>query len=224
MRHFLSYNKLINELIISVVILVMFTSFASVANKKGKVDHRKVYSIDITNSQLFWRLDAHKGIIPFSEGRLVFEDDNLVDAYFKVCMDSLRDIDIDYELMRKVLENTIKSKEIFHTSKYPYAYFRFYSSEQVSEDSLLITGDLEIREIENCINFKTLIQQNGDYLTANTDTISIDRIRWGVISMSKEFGKSDDGYVISDKFQLQIKISGVLKEGHKRERARHRKG
>ncbi len=224
MRYFISCNKRINMLIISVVILVMFTGFAAVVNKKGKVAHRKVYSIDVSNSQIFWRLDAHKGIIPFSEGMMVFEDDKLVDAYFKVCMDSLRDLDIDYELMRKVLENTIKSKEIFHTSKHPYAYFRFYSSDQVSEDSLLIAGDLEIRKIENCIKFKTFIQQSGDSFTVNTDTIAIDRIRWGVIAMSKEFGKSDDGYVISDNFQLQIKISGILKEGHKREKTRHRNG
>lgn len=224
MRFFCSYNKHAAVLILSAIILALFTGFAVVVSQNGKGHHHKEYAIDVSNSQIFWRLDAHKGIIPFSEGRLVFEDDNLVDAYFKVCMDSLRNLDIDYELMRKVLENTIKSKEIFHTSKYPYAYFRFYSTEQVSEDSLLIAGDLEIRKIENCIKFKTLIQQSGDYLTFNTDTISIDRIRWGVISMSKEFGKSDDGYVISDNFQLQIKISGILKEGHKREKARHREG
>jgi polyisoprenoid-binding protein YceI len=128
-------------------------------------------------------------------------------------------LDIDYELMRTVLENTIKSKEIFHTSRYPHAFFRFDAAEPVSTDSLLITGDLEIRGIENCISFNTFIKQNGGSFTASTDTISIDRIRWGVIAMSKEFGKSDDGYVISDKFQLQIMLAGNLEV----ERGRHPK-
>jgi polyisoprenoid-binding protein YceI len=132
-------------------------------------------------------------------------------------MDSLRNLDIDYELMRTVLENTIKSKEIFHTSRYPHAFFRFDASEAISTDSLLIAGDLEIRGIENCITFKTFINQNGDSLSANTDTISIDRLRWGVIAMSKEFGKSDDGYVISDSFQMQIQLTGILKS----DRGRH---
>lgn len=222
MRFFYSYNKQLALLIFGVIFLVLFTGFAVVVSKNGKGHHYRHYTIDASNSYIFWRLDAHRGVIPFSNGKLVFEGDKLVDAQFKVCMDSLRDLDIDYELMRTVLENTIKSKEIFHTSRYPHAFFRFDAAEPVSTDSLLVAGDLEIRGIENCITFKTFIKQYGDSLTANTDTISIDRLRWGVISMSKEFGKSDDGYVISDSFQMQIKITGVLKDGHNRERARHK--
>ncbi|MDY0101399.1 MAG: YceI family protein [Lentimicrobium sp.] len=219
MRFFYSYNKQLALLIFGVIFLVLFTGFAVVVSKNGKGHHYRHYTIDVSNSYIFWRLDAHRGVIPFSNGKLVFEGDKLVDAQFKVCMDSLRDLDIDYELMRTVLENTIKSKEIFHTSRYPHAFFRFDAAEPVSTDSLLITGDLEIRGIENCISFNTFIKQNGGSFTASTDTISIDRIRWGVIAMSKEFGKSDDGYVISDKFQLQIMLAGNLEV----ERGRHPK-
>jgi polyisoprenoid-binding protein YceI len=217
MSAFMLKIKRLNLLILISVFLFVLTGFVAVMNKNGKGHHKKVYLVDVSKSQVYWRLDAHKGVIPLTAGKLVFDNNNLVDAHFKVCMDSLRNLDIDYELMRTVLENTIKSNEIFQTSRYPHAFFRFDASEAISTDSLLIAGDLEIRGIENCITFKTFINQNGDSLTANTDTISIDRIRWGVIAMSKEFGKSDDGYVISDSFQMQIQLTGILKS----DRGRH---
>ncbi|MDY0342564.1 MAG: YceI family protein [Lentimicrobium sp.] len=199
----------------SLVVMGLFSGFASMVNKKGKPVQAKAYLIDVDNSQVFWRLDAHSGVIPIVGGKLVFIDDNLVDAHIKVHMDSLRNLDIDYKLMRTVLENTIKSKEVFQTEQYPYAFFRFYTSKKIAKDSLLVAGDLEIKEIENCIQFKTAVKFSDGSVVANTDTINVDRIRWGITSMSKAFVTSNEGYIISDVFKLQISLTAVLKRENK---------
>ena len=203
-------------------VAVLLSGFMSFMNPDGKAKHREVYLVDVHNSQVSWRMDLHHGIIPLSEGKLVFENDKLVDAYFKVAMDSLHDKDIEYKLMRDIYENTIKSKELFYTSRYPYGFFRLYSAEQVSKDSHLLTGDFELMEIENCIQFITSLNFKGDSLIANTDTIGIDRINWGIIAMSKAFGKSEDSYVVSDTIRLQVHLTAVSDGKHKRERRRER--
>jgi polyisoprenoid-binding protein YceI len=205
------HSRNVKAILMSLIILGLFSGFALSDQKKGKTAQLKVYLIDVDSSRVFWRLDAHSGVIPVLEGRLVFNDDNLVDAFVKVQMDSLRNLDIDYKLMRVVLENTIKSKEVFYTEQFPYAYFRFYTSEKIATDSLKVAGDLEIKEIENCIWFKTEVKFNNESVVVNTDTINVDRIRWGITSMSKAFVTSDEGYIISDIFKLQIHLTGVLK-------------
>ena len=204
----------------SLIALLLLIGFISFVNPDGKGRQREVYLVDVENSQVHWRMDLHHGIIPLSEGKLIFENDKLIDAYFKVAMDSLRDLDIEYKLMRDIYENTIKSKELFNTSRFPNGFFRFYSAEEVSKDSLWLTGDFELMEIENCIRFKTFFSLKGDSLIANSDTINIDRLNWGIISMSKEFGKSEDSYAVSDTIRLQVHLSGVLKGKHERRQQR----
>ena len=216
MKHFI-HNKYKTLLALGFV-AVLLSGLMGLMNPDGKAKHRKVYLVDVENSQVHWRMDLHHGIIPLSEGRLIFENDKLIDAYFKVAMDSLRDLDIEYKLMRDIYENTIKSKEIFNTSRYPYGFFRLYSAEQISKDNHLLTGDFELMEIENCIQFKTSLSFKGDSLIANTDTINIDRINWGIIAMTKLFGKSEDSYVVSDTIRLQVRLTAVHDGKHKRER------
>lgn len=224
MKHFI-HNKYKILLALGLV-AVLLRGFMGYMNPDGKAKHRDVYLVDVDNSQVHWRMDLHHGIIPLSEGKLIFENDKLVDAYFKVAIDSLHDLDIEYKLMRDIYENTIKSKEIFNTSRYPYGFFRLYSAEQLSKDNFLLTGDFELMEIENCIQFKTSLSFKGDSLIANTDTIGIDRINWGIISMSKSFGKSVDSYVVSDTIRLQVDLTAVHEGKHERRQQRNalRKG
>ena len=223
MKHFI-HNKYKTLLGLGFV-AILLSGLMGFMNPGEKAKHRDVYLVDVENSQVHWRMDLHHGIIPLSEGKLIFENDKLIDAYFKVAMDSLRDQDIEYKLMRDIYENTIKSKEIFNTTLYPYGFFRLYSAEHISKDSHLLTGDFELMEIENCIQFKTSLSLKGDSLIANSDTISIDRISWGIIAMSKAFGKSEDSYVVSDTIRLQVRLTGVLKEKHEsRQQSKSPKG
>ncbi|MCK9452766.1 MAG: YceI family protein [Bacteroidales bacterium] len=193
-------------------ILLLSGSFPADKNPEAGKGQEQVFVIDETQSRIFWRVDAHNGIIPLCEGELVMQGNALIDAQFRVCMDSLRNLDIDYHLMKSVFENTIKSKEIFHTERFPYAYFKLCCSEKSGNDSLLLAGDLVIKDIENCIRFNTFFQQTGDSIQANTDTINIDRTNWGIFAMTKKYRTSESSYLVSDTIQFQIKLSGKLKD------------
>lgn len=214
-RQLFAGNILISRPVFGLIVLSAFLLLTSgiLADTKPQTNKEQqlVYVIDESQSRIFWRVDAHTGFIPMCEGELVVVNNELVDAQFRVCMDSLYNIDIDYDLMRAVFENTIKSKEIFHTERFPYGYFKLCYSEKLGNDSLNITGDLIIKDIENCIRFKSFLSFVGDSISANTDTIYIDRTNWGIFAMTKKYRTSESSYLVSDTVQFQIKLAGKLK-------------
>lgn len=192
-------------------LLLLSGGFPVENNPQAGKGEEQVFVIDASQSRIFWRVDAHSGIIPLCEGELVMDGKVLIDAQFRVCMDSLRNIDIDYHLMRSVFENTIKSKEIFHTSRFPFSYFKFCGSEMSGKDSIRIAGDLVIKDIENCIRFNSYFLLKGDSIRANTDTINIDRTDWGIFAMTEKYRTSESSFLVSDTIQFQIKLLGKLK-------------
>ncbi|MBU1368050.1 MAG: YceI family protein [Bacteroidetes bacterium] len=196
-------------LVVGIAALLVLHSFAAGIATVDHSEQQDEYIVESKQGRVFWRADAHRGVIPLCEGKLVFFEKKLVDARFRVCMDSLRNTDIDYELMRVVFENTMKSKEIFHTSRFPFSNFTLCCAEQLGNDSLLIAGDLEIKEINNCIRFKTYLSRSGDSLIINSDTIYIDRTNWGIFAMSKTYGAGEESYIVSDTIQFQIRLSGI---------------
>lgn len=215
MEWLVKYMKRRNwEVIILFIAAVIMLSgnFPGESIPENEKKQEQIFEIDPSQSRIFWHVDAHSGIIPLCEGELIMRDMMLVDAQFKVCMDSLRNLDIDYDLMRSVLENTIKSKEIFHVERYPFSYFSLCCSEKISNDSLFVSGDLTIKDIEHCIRFNSFFQLSGDSIQANTDTIYIDRTNWGIFAMTKKHSKSENSYIVSDTIQFQIKLSGKLKQ------------
>ncbi|HOI33529.1 MAG TPA: hypothetical protein PLC47_12220, partial [Bacteroidales bacterium] len=82
-----------------------------------------IYKLDVGKSILNWRADNHRGTTKFKSGTLGFSEEEMVEASFAIEMDSIKNTDIDYDLMRAVLENTIKSRELLHAAKFPLSYF-----------------------------------------------------------------------------------------------------
>lgn len=194
-------------------VFILLMGHIPIDKNEGTAKHKEqIFEIDPSQSRIFWHVDAHSGVIPLCEGKLVMHGKKLVDAQFKVCMDSIRNLDIDYDLMRSVLENTIKSKEIFNVERYPYSYFSLCCSENTGNDSLFVSGDLLIKNIEHCVRFNSFFQLSGDSITANTDTIYIDRTNWGIFAMTKKYSHGENSYIVSDTIQFQIKLSGKLKQ------------
>ncbi|MDO8897313.1 MAG: YceI family protein [Bacteroidales bacterium] len=192
--------------------LLGFTSiifFTGMAQKKGEIPIH--YQIVSTGSLLYWRADNHRGFIPFCDGMLTFEDNSLTQGNFSICMDSITNTDIDYLLMKNVLENTLKSKEFFFAEKYPRAFFNIYSSFTSEKDKLFVTGDLTLKDITKCISFEADLKIDGDSLFAVSDSIRIDRTDWGIFTMSKNYVKGDEAFIVSDTLILNVKIRAVKK-------------
>ena len=171
-----------------------------------------LYSVDTSKSIIYWKCDAHNGSVLLKEGTLKVLDNKLIDGSFTILMDSLHDIEIDYDLMRKTLENTLKSNFFFDTKNFPFSYFDIYYVKSLNDNRYEIEGNLELLGIKNCIRFPATINIKNDTITAVTDTFQIDRTDWGNFSYSKDFVQSDDSFIVSDSINFQIKLTAVKKK------------
>lgn len=165
-----------------------------------------IYKLDVGKSILNWRADNHFGTTKFKSGTLGIFEEELVEASFAIEMDSIKNTDIDYDLMRAVLENTIKSRELLHITKFPLSYFNLCCAEKIAVDSLFLKGDLTLRNIPACIQFQTFLRADKNMLEAKTDSIAIDRTDWGIFAMSKNHSTGDQSYIVSDTIYIQINL------------------
>lgn len=203
-------NQLNLKITVILIILGFSYSNRSFAQEVSDSD-TLLYELDISRSVLYWRADNHKGITKFRSGAIGIANGKLVKASIAILMDSVRNVDIDYDLMRAVLENTIKSREILHVSKFPAAYFDLCCSQKIGQDSLRVKGDLTVRGIPVCIDFKTFLAINDEFVIAESDTIAIDRTDWGIFAMSKNYGAGDESYIVSDTIYIQISLTANQK-------------
>ncbi len=171
-----------------------------------------LYTVDTSKSIIYWKCDAHNGSVILKEGILKVYENKIYDGNFVILMDSLHDIEIDYELMRKTLENTLKSNFFFDTKHYPYSYFDIYYVKNLHDKKYSVEGDLQLLGIKNCIRFPATIHFINDTLKAVTDTFSIDRTKWGIFSYSKDFVHPDQKFIVSDSIKFQINITAVKKK------------
>ena len=200
-----------HQLFLGVVLaLVSCVSVLTFAQKKQP--HPRIYLIDSSQSKINWSIDSHHGEVAICEGTIKTMENKIIDGHFVICMDSIIDVDIDYELMRHVLENTLKSKELFDATKYPHATFDVYSSKTISDSSTMIYGDLTIKGVEKCIAFEADTQFGQQILKAQSKPIQIDRTDWGITAMSINYSTSDEAYIVSDTITVQVSITAILSE------------
>lgn len=191
------------------VILAAALLFLGMTAPISKQPHTDRYVVDTTQAVLYWRADNHHGTVPFRQGELIITDGQITDGNFSLLMDSLKNLDIELDIMRIVLENIIRSKELFHAEKYPYALFHVFNSTINKNGEGTLVGDLTIREITKCIEFPVTIHIQGDSLIAVTDSIRIDRTDWDITSMSPNHVKGEEAFIVSDTLVMKVKFKAM---------------
>ena len=171
----------------------------------------KHYAVDTTESYLFWKCDIHYGKVPLKSGYLDVKNEEIKSGKFVIKMDSIKDKDIDYELMRKTLENTLRSNVFFDTKKYPFSTFEIYYSNK-KNNKYYIMGNLTILDIPVCVSFPARLSFTKDSFEAVSDTFKINRLDWGITIYSREDPADDGSVVISDSLTIQIFLKGDLKK------------
>ncbi len=194
--------------IVSYIIIIFFSICFS--KTIAQTSDTLVYSID-TNSFLKWQCDKHYGVVPIKNGTLKVFNHNIIAGNFIINMDSLKDMDITYPLMRKTLYNTLTSQFFFDVKKYHTACFNIDYVKPLKKNKYLITGDLWIKNLVNCINFTSKIVFYKNYLKATSDTFFIDRTKWGITIYSQHEANSDDSVIVSDEIYFTVHLSGKLK-------------
>ena len=164
-----------------------------------------IYIIDTDSSKVEWACDLHRGYVLFENGEIKILNGKIVGGTFNICMESIVDVDIDYELMRITLENTLKSIEFFYTEKYHYSNFTIDYIENI-QGSSYIYGDFTLLGVTKCINFQYDLILESDSLWAKTEEIVIDRTDWGSTSMSKDDAKSDKSFIVPNEIKIIVTL------------------
>ena len=193
------------RLFIAISIYLFLQVSTHFANAEEITADTTVYIIDTDSSKIEWACDLHKGYVLFENGEIKILNGKIVGGTFDICMESIVDVDIDYELMRITLENTLKSIEFFYTEKYHYSNFTIDYIETV-QGSSSIYGDLTLLGISKCINFQYDLSLESDSLWAKTAEITIDRTDWGSTSMSKDDAKSDKSFIVPNEIKIIVTL------------------
>ncbi|NOX84887.1 MAG: YceI family protein [Chlorobi bacterium] len=178
------------------------------APANGRKNDTVNYRIDTLKSKIFWKCDVHHGYVLIKEGWLKTVGHSIVSGEITVKMDSIVDLDIDYALMKGTLENVLRSDVFFDVKNFPEAKFRVAHTEKLSDTSFQITGDLNIRGIDNCIIFNTTTETGRDSLIIKSEEFTINRLNWGITAYSAHVVNSDDSFVVSDGIDFTFVLVG----------------
>ena len=170
------------------------------------------YQINTKESKLSWYCDLHNGYVLLDSGTISIYNNEIISGKFTICMESLIDLDInDYELMRLTLENTLKSIEFFNTALFHQSYFNIDIAKK-SKKGYIITGELILMNIEQCISFDSKFDFTDDKLLITSDSIIIDRNNWGISSMSKNDAKSNESFIVPDDIGIVVRLVAIQEQ------------
>jgi len=186
----------------------LFIKDNEMSTKNIKKENIKYFNLNAEKSLLTWFCVTHTGYVKFKGGQVGMADDKIVSGEFEIAMDSIRDTDIDYDLMRIVLENTLKSDSFFNVKLHPTSIIKLTHIKTLESGRYLIGGNLEVNGISNRISFQTQIIQNDSSILVLTDRFYIDRTKWGVTIYSRNFEQTDDSFLFTD--SVSIKVVAVL--------------
>jgi hypothetical protein len=164
----------------------------------------ETFILDSDQSIINWYCVIHTGYTKFKRGEVQFLGGNIAGGNFEICMDSINDVDIDYQLMKEVLVNTLKSPDFFDIKRYPSAYFDLVRVKRISEENYEVVGNLTVKKVTNQIRFNSTIQNQDSLILVESERFSIDRTKWGITIYSENFEQTDKSFLFTDLVEIQI--------------------
>ncbi|WP_029035295.1 YceI family protein [Salinimicrobium terrae] len=175
------------------------------------------YEIDTTQSTIEWRgtkpTGEHKGYINIQDGTLMATSENITSGRVVIDMNSIvvTDEGMDEEDKRSLenhLKGTVEGKEtdFFNVEEYPTATFEITGVTEENGQKML-QGNLTLKEETKNIQFPIDSNLDGETITLESETFTIDRTDWGVNYGSKSvFDNLGDNF-ISDEMELTINVT-----------------
>ena len=165
------------------------------------------FVIDTVKSKVLWAIDKHNGYVKFSSGKIGVLNQKISYGIFTVNMDSIVDLDIDYQLMKGTLEKILKSVDFFNTKEYPNSIFKIDSTKMIDKSRYFISGYMKIFNIIRSVSFYSNIKIKKDTLFSESEKFQIDRTKWGLIVYTKDHIKNEDGFIVPKEINLKISIT-----------------
>ena len=175
-----------------------------------QAQHKTVYHLDTATSILHWQCANHYGTLKFSYGELHFRNDQIILGKFDINMNSIKDQDIDYELMQQTLVNILKSKEFFDTQSYPFSSVIIDYSQKSSDSTHQVKADLHVLGGDVCIDFTAIITHENDHsLYVKSSPFTVDRTKWGIRLYSPSYPDKEsnpDRFVVPNEIEFWTEL------------------
>jgi hypothetical protein len=169
------------------------------------------YILDTTSSRLFWKCDIHNGFIKMKSGQLTLSGEEIMSGKIVADMNTIQDIDIDYDLMRQTLENILKSPEFFDVQNFPESYFVLDKSEKITDNTYHVDGDLTILGGDICVSFDVELSfPEKNKLLIKSSVFKVDRTKYGIRLYSSKYPNNKDNpqeFVVPDEMLLHVELS-----------------
>ena len=216
--------KQTRELIIAITALSIFL-LSSCKSEAKKQSHDSGEAVEITSevsadiltlntdeSYIEWLGSKpgkdHSGKLYFESGEIRGDkaQGTIQGGTFIIDMNSLSNDDLTGE-MKTNLEDHLKGEDFFHVDKYPTGCFEIASAvANKEENSYKITGNLSIKDVTLSISFNALITEAGGIYQAESETIILDRTKWGINYGSKNIFKDLKDSFIEDQIEIKLHL------------------
>ncbi|MDM8177827.1 MULTISPECIES: YceI family protein [Olivibacter] len=147
---------------------------------------------------------AHNGTISIKEGEIILNEGKLTGGKFIIDTNSIKILDVTDPTLNAQFFGHLASDDFFSSEKYPEAILDITS---VTDSH--VEGNLTIKGITHPISFNTVVNVNGDTLTA-TGLIIVDRTKYGMKFRSGNFFQNLGDTLIYNEFELNIKVTAKV--------------
>lgn len=177
------------------------------------------YAVNLGQSTVNWTgskpVGTHTGFVPLKSGSLKVNNGQIVGGSFVLDMMNLTNTDLKPEEGRASLEAHLKGTEegkeddFFNVNKYPTGKFditKVTKYESSDNANALIYGDLTLKGKTMPISFKASVSEVNGVVSAESEEFKIDRTKWGIEFMSKNFVDNLKDKFINDEIAISIKL------------------
>ena len=175
--------------------------------------------IDIENSKLYWIgkkiYEDHRGTINIANGTVFIKDNQVMEAYLKVDMNSIKCTDIENETYNHKLVEHLKNEDFFEVNTHPYAeiFLNFNLIEALEQkkstyinQSYNANGEIVIKGIKQEISNNFLISYKNNRFSTIGE-VEIDRTDFNIQYKSGKFFPELADKVILDDFTIKFELN-----------------
>ncbi len=171
------------------------------------------YKVDTINSFITWRGSSpggsHRGVLGFRDSEILHHD-GMAGGHFIIDMKSIKNLDLEDESLRAVLESHLNSEDFFHTALFPEARFTLKKAVPLHNSwgmpNFHIQGTLSIMGIQKDIDFPAHVRNLERSRIGLQAFIEFDRTDWGVLYGSTKFFRFLGYHVVYDIVHIDITI------------------
>ncbi|WP_161781549.1 YceI family protein [Porphyromonas canoris] len=175
----------------------------------------KSLAIDADGSDVKWTgykpTGKHWGEVKIASGEIRIDPKTLLVLGGKIVLDmnSIEVDDLDDNSPDKVkLETHLKSEDFFNVKEFPEGLFEVTGSEPIEgSKAQMLSGNLTLKGETLNVSFRVTVTKGGEgEYEAMSETIVLDRTKWGINYASKNIFKDLKDNFIDDHFEVVLEI------------------